>query len=189
MRSILTIGAIVLSVSMMGQTSISSRSDQGKAASRDGASSSAARAAAGLVDESKMRMQRIAEAYTDVLYLSKKEEAAIIDRLNSMGPDMERALAQLAKAQAHVDELIAAELKKYESTLDKEQLRVLERARSTGEWECLVDPCKCTLQPINKRAQRPGVDRARPDGVGAPSTTTPRERDSRASPEKQPARR
>lgn len=138
-----------------------------------------------------MRMQRIAEAYTDVLYLTKKEETSIMERLNSMGSEMERALAQLAKAQAQVDELIAAELKKYEATLDKEQLRDLERARSTGEWECLVDPCKCTLQPNNKRAQRPGVDRARPDGVGAPSTTTPRERDSRVNPtpDKQPSRR
>ncbi len=97
----------------------------------------------------------IAEAYTKVLYLTQKQEAEIAERLANMGREMDAALAQLQKAQRQVEHLYEAEMKKIDEGFSKEQIALLETARRTGEWNCMVDPCKCSLQPDRASRTRP----------------------------------
>lgn len=166
MRSILTAGAFVFSAALMAQTGVSPNS-RDRASARDGAASNPR--AAGKAEAGSDQAQRIAEAYTRVLYLSKKEESGIQDRLNNLGRDMEGALAQLAKAQMQVDQLLEAEMRRIDSEFGKEQIRELENARLTGAWDCIVDPCKCNLQPVKKEAKRGAVPTERSRSQGAPT--------------------
>ncbi len=179
LKSIVTTGAMLCSVALFAQTGIAPAGSKDRdgargagTTSRDGREKPSASGQNEFADQ-------IAEAYTRTLYLSEQEESKIRDRINGIGRELEAAVAQLAKAQLQLEAILDKEMKAIDEGFNRTQQGALSQKRLSGEWDCMVDPCKCGLQPKAKRGAgraAAGAERTRsaaPEKGGNDSRITP----------------